>query len=1055
MREVQGLRRYAWIWAGPLGLGAAYGFLAACHESWDSGEPVLHVLTPLMTGWVWIGNQVALPSAPKALYTLALGAIMLPLLIGLIQQRKPGRILTAMWLALACTVMVMLGWRRLDLLPLLAGLLLASSLLVLIFDRHADAPPTPAIQTPWVWVLIITLLAVVVRFYHLDILPPGINDEEAGFAYQMRHYLDGREQVLRDHWQNDRPLSWLGNAAVMVCVGFFKLYAFTPLAFRFAGAVPGVLTVLLVYALAAHGFGRRVGFLSAFFMAVSPWLAFYSRINYPHCSLAVMQSVATFAVAVWAVERRSYLLFALLGVLMGASAYVYETGKITVLGAGAATAWLCLRDLIAKDRPLRFWTSARLAATAAVFLAVTLVPYAHWAQTDPAYLLSPAGSISMQKAAWSPSDEEAAPTAVIRENLRGLAPVVAWRRVNPSRLATTDDYASPTKGLVRPLVAVCLLVGLAVSLRHGNRRSHQILLLWGLTALLPALFTSVIGKRMLVAAPPLFIWAGLGANALLGGLGGLTRGRLTRVVVTVWVAVATVVLTGVEIRELLTGFPRHTVYRADYTTHRHVLREAVRETGFYTDIQSSILKFILHGAGPYTEQTDFGNRAMEHIGLARNTERGVAFMADAYVPRNVRTLIQLHSVFPDSTLLSAPDFVFLNISPTSLQAMHGFESSDARPAEAGRATGETLHRGTLVVGTTGRYRILAASGIDHLSLNGVAVPLDTGAATTGDMLLSAGTHLIEVATPTAAPPEWNWERLDPTGETGLPPFVCQPRLYQLEDFRGVGMHLTDAAWPLLQRIPLPREPALGRAVRLWVDADGSFLVTDAGGMQIVAYDQEGGVVSRTATTGNTPAFGLRDPRGEPYAALPHTVKSVARLADGDIAEHFPPWSLTIDFDAEGHLLSMTTKTLHRYRMAEGRPGERLQTFTPPHPSGSTPLALAQNGKGLTVLLTDAAILFVLNADFTVQAQASVGAAALGQQPQLAADDTGRVYLTVHERNMVMVFDLLLGELQGLLPTQNCPIRVTKPLDAMARGDRLYVLGQEPSGYVVSVFGIPP
>ena len=151
---------------------------------------------------------------------------------------------------------------------------------------------------------------------------------------------------------------------------------------------------------------------------------------------------------------------------------------------------------------------------------------------------------------------------------------------------------------------------------------------------------------------------------------------------------------------------------------------------------------------------------------------------------------------------------------------------------------------------------------------------------------------------------------------------------------------------------------------------------------------------------------------------------------------------------------LTPKALQRYRMVAGEPREALQSFSLSQARSVSLLALAQNGCGSTFVLADDSTVYELDAQLLVVAKAALGATAIGRQSQLAADDAGRVYITSSETSTVSVFDLRRGMYTGRAPTNNCPIRVTKPVDAVARRDRLYVLAEEPSGYRVSVFGIP-
>jgi len=127
----------------------------------------------------------------------------------------------------------------------------------------------------------IILLAIVLRFYKLNSIPPSLYWDEASLGYNAYSILlTGRDE-------HERFLPVTNFAAfgdykppgyIYAAVPFIALFGLNEFAIRFPAAFFGVLTVLLTYLIARKIFeDEAIALLSAFFLAISPWHLQFSR----------------------------------------------------------------------------------------------------------------------------------------------------------------------------------------------------------------------------------------------------------------------------------------------------------------------------------------------------------------------------------------------------------------------------------------------------------------------------------------------------------------------------------------------------------------------------------------------------------------------------------------------------------------------------------------------------------------------------------------------------------------------------------------------------------
>src|SRR3989344_8123081 len=123
-----------------------------------------------------------------------------------------------------------------------------------------------------VFLLIIVLLSAILRFYKLDTIPPSLNWDEAGSAYNAYTIANWG----RDEWGKFLPLIFTSfrddkhPVHIYMTAPIVKMFGLSDFTARLSGAIVGVLSVIIIFFLARILFKNDlVGLLSALFLAMS------------------------------------------------------------------------------------------------------------------------------------------------------------------------------------------------------------------------------------------------------------------------------------------------------------------------------------------------------------------------------------------------------------------------------------------------------------------------------------------------------------------------------------------------------------------------------------------------------------------------------------------------------------------------------------------------------------------------------------------------------------------------------------------------------------------
>lgn len=420
----------------------------------------------------------------------------------------------------------------------------------------------------WLLLLIVTALALTLRIYRLDEVPPGFFRDEAAIGVDAQSVAEtgkdihgARYPVLfraLDDWKH--PLYVYGAVASVRALGPTKL------AVRLPAAVFGAATVFLL-ALLALELTRdpRVAIASALFLAVTPWHVQYSRMAWESVTLGFSIVLALF---LFFRARRlgGSWRHALAGAAFGLALYSYTAAKLLVPAFLVALAAIEKRDAkwirFVADRVRR---QAEKAPAPPIPIAPSEppVPVPAVSRRDGvflavAFLLVVAPMIWVQAEHWDDIQTRFRAVSVFREENPLLA---AWRsyvaHLSPRFLFLEGD-ANARQGLPGfggLLVATAPLCAIGL-LRAFARMEPEDLILVAWTAIYPlgATLTSEgipHASRSFLAVPLFALLAGSGLALVLDRLEG-TRSRAVAATVVLALALGN---AGVALRSYFLEYP--------------------------------------------------------------------------------------------------------------------------------------------------------------------------------------------------------------------------------------------------------------------------------------------------------------------------------------------------------------------------------------------------------------------------------------------------------------------------------------------------------------------
>jgi 4-amino-4-deoxy-L-arabinose transferase-like glycosyltransferase len=175
--------------------------------------------------------------------------------------------------------------------------------------------------------VLIILLAVFLRTYRLDNVPPALFGDEVDVGYQAYSLAKTGKDItgrfmptyIRSIAEYRAPLF------IYSAVPFISFFGLNEWGVRLPAAFWGILSILGLYLLVNHLFGRKVALLSALLLTLSPWHLQYSRASFEVTLLLFLLIYGCFFFVSFE-KRRVNLLFSML--LFGLTPYTYSTASV-------------------------------------------------------------------------------------------------------------------------------------------------------------------------------------------------------------------------------------------------------------------------------------------------------------------------------------------------------------------------------------------------------------------------------------------------------------------------------------------------------------------------------------------------------------------------------------------------------------------------------------------------------------------------------------------------------------------------------------------------------
>jgi 4-amino-4-deoxy-L-arabinose transferase-like glycosyltransferase len=308
-------------------------------------------------------------------------------------------------------------------------------------------------------VLLILALAIFVRTYRFNSIPPGIYVDETNGGLDALYINEGRAV-------SPFGTGWYGtpNAYLYYMAEMFKLFGANWFSLKLVSLIPAILTIPAVYLLGRLMFGPLAGLCAMLLMAVSRWHLSMSRWGWNETAPPLFQ-VLSFFFLIRGLRDRRALDYALSGLLMGISIYTYLSARLALATLGLYVLYWIFSD------PSGWWTSLRRSWLGFVLLgmafAVTVAPIAVTYITDPFSFQNRVSEISVFRDV---------------KDQRSLAPLAANITDVLKFFHQTGDHQGkhnlPDEPMTDPITGLLFAIGLGYAFLGWRDQRKILLLMW-------------------------------------------------------------------------------------------------------------------------------------------------------------------------------------------------------------------------------------------------------------------------------------------------------------------------------------------------------------------------------------------------------------------------------------------------------------------------------------------------------------------------------------------------------------------------------------------------
>lgn len=371
-------------------------------------------------------------------------------------------------------------------------------------------------SAPLRWFALIALVAIVLRVYAIDRLPPGLFSDEAVEGLDALDVWAGNFQIWFHAGLGREPLF------VYLVALSYALFGVTPLTTRLPAIVAGLVTIPATYffvrewGMSAFRDDKRratrVALLTAGLLAISFWHIQMSRNSHRDILLPLVQVLGYFFL--WrALRTRNLKMFALAGAVLGLAIYTYSPGRFVgiVLAVFFAIEWL-LTKLGKTMLPFQ----RQGVSVAAVCAILVMLPLFIYFTQNPAQFIRRFDSASIFNASQ--------PLAALGSSVRGnIAQFII-----PGSGYESQHYNLPGKPVFDLFLAPWFIAGVIITFARLKNSEYRFLLLWFVVMMIPPFLTSDMipkGVRGFGTLPGVLMFIAIAMDAALEHLPFVTLSR--------------------------------------------------------------------------------------------------------------------------------------------------------------------------------------------------------------------------------------------------------------------------------------------------------------------------------------------------------------------------------------------------------------------------------------------------------------------------------------------------------------------------------------------------
>ena len=369
---------------------------------------------------------------------------------------------------------------------------------------------------------LILLLSIFLRFYSLTDNPPALNWDEVSHGYNAYSIL----KTGKDEWGKIFPHIFKAYGDyklpvyIYVTTGSIAAFGLNDLAVRFPSALFGLLSVLFTYLLVKKLFKNDlVAFLSAFFLAVSPWHIFLSRPAF-EANLASFLVIAALYFFLIGLTRRWFWVLSIF--FLGLSVHTYNSARVFVPLILIILFWLYKKKILEgiKQRKKEAFLSLAILILFFAPLIFSFTSPEGWARFRWVKILDQ-GAINRINMARGSSTLPKPLPRLIHNKATYFSLAFARNYVSnfsPKYLflkgGTNYQYNIPGQGIIFPIQAPLILLGLYWLFKKRKLKEAKLIFFWWLLAVIPSAATQEnphVLRTILVLPVPL-VMAALGFN---------------------------------------------------------------------------------------------------------------------------------------------------------------------------------------------------------------------------------------------------------------------------------------------------------------------------------------------------------------------------------------------------------------------------------------------------------------------------------------------------------------------------------------------------------------